>query len=65
MSKFSELASKVAANYERAGMSAKRAHAIGGGVAYKVGVKKLGGGAKGKKALLAKAHAARMRKAMA
>lgn len=60
MSAFSQLASKVAKSYEKAGMSKQRAEAIGGGVAYKQGVKKMG-----KKALLAKARAARMKNAMA
>lgn len=60
MSAFSQLAGKVASAYERAGKSKAVAERIGGGVAYKVGVKKMG-----KKALLAKARAARMRNAMA
>lgn len=64
MGAFSKLASTIARQYEKAGMSPARAEAIGGGVAYKQGVKKLGGGAKGKKALLAKARAARMKNSM-
>lgn len=60
MGAFSQLAGAVAKQYEKAGMSKKRAEAIGGGVAYKQGVKKMG-----KKALLAKARAARMKNAMA
>lgn len=58
MGAFSQLASAVAKQYEKTGMNKKRAEAIGGGVAYKQGVKKIG-----KKALLAKARAARMRHA--
>jgi len=54
MSAFSELAGKVAAQYRKAGMSAERAKAIGGGVAYKQGVKKFG-----KKGMARKAAAGR------
>lgn len=54
MGAFNQLANQVAKQYERAGMNAKDAQRIGGGVAYKQGVKKLG-----KKKLLAKAAAAR------
>lgn len=60
MSAFATLAGKVAAAYEKAGKSKATAQRIGGGVAYKQGVKKMG-----KKALLAKARAARMRSQMA
>jgi hypothetical protein len=59
MGHFSQLAGTIAKQYEKKGMSAAQAKAIGGGVAYKQGVKKLG-----KKVLLAKARAARMRKAL-
>lgn len=54
MSAFSQLAGKVAKQYEKAGVVKKRAQAIGGGVAYRQGVKKLG-----KKEMVARAKAAR------
>lgn len=42
MSKFSQLAGTVAREYEKAGMGKNKAEHIGGAVAYKEGVSKLG-----------------------
>lgn len=53
-SAFKKLQGQVAAGYEAKGMSAAEAEKIGGAVAYKQGVKKLG-----KKKMVAKAKAGR------
>ncbi len=53
-SAFKKLQDNVAKGYEKKGMSKAKAEAIGGGVAYKQGVKKLG-----KKKMTQKAAAGR------